>query len=140
MKLRRKHKEETELHVGPLNDILFILLFFFLLASTFAGLNAMKVNLPKGKSDTKVAQRFVVTIDSTNNMRFNEKTIVGDSLESVLRGAYARDTTVKDIVLNGDVAANYGSAIKVFVLAKQLGFKVAVNLQATNAEPPKKIR
>lgn len=130
MKLRRKHKEDTDLHVGPLNDILFILLFFFLLASTFAGLNAMKVNLPKGKSDTKVAQRFVVTIDSTNNMRFNESSIIADSLESILRRAYARDTTVKDIVLNGDVSANYGSAVKVFVLAKQLGFKVAVNLQA----------
>jgi biopolymer transport protein ExbD len=129
MKIRRKHKGETELHVGPLNDILFILLFFFLLASTFAGLNAMKVNVPKGKSDTKVAQRFVVTIDSTNTLFFNTARISGDSLASILKTAYLKDTTVKDIVLNGDVSANYGSAIKVFVLAKQMGFKVSVNLE-----------
>ncbi len=130
MKIRRKHKEETELHVGPLNDILFILLFFFLLASTFAGLNAMKVNLPKGKSDTKVAQRHVVTIDSTNQMFFNTYKIQNDSLPSILTAAFLKDTTVKDVVLNGDVSTNYGSAIKVFVIAKKLGLKIAVNLQA----------
>jgi biopolymer transport protein ExbD len=131
MKIRRKHKEETELHVGPLNDILFILLFFFLLASTFAGLNAMKVNLPKGKSDTKVAQRHVVTIDSTNQVFFNTFKIPHeDSLPSLLKMAFLKDTTVKDIVLNGDVGSNYGAAMKVFVIAKKLGLKVAVNLQA----------
>jgi biopolymer transport protein ExbD len=110
MKIRRKHKGETELHVGPLNDILFILLFFFLLASTFAGLNAMKVNVPKGKSDTKIAQRFVVTIDSTNTMFFNTSKIPNDSLASILTAAYLKDTTVKDIVLNGDISSNYGAA------------------------------
>ena len=129
MQLRRKHKEQSEVQVEELNDILFILLFFFLLASTFAGLNAMKVVLPQGKSDTKVAQRFVVTIDSLNGMAFNTQKIIADSLPGILRAAYAKDTTVKDIILNGDVGANYGSAIKVFVLAKQMGFKVAVNLQ-----------
>jgi biopolymer transport protein ExbD len=129
MKLRQKHKEQTELHVGPLNDILFILLFFFLLASTFAGLNAMKVNLPKGKSDTKVAQRFVVTIDSTNKMFFNTSPIINDSLASILKTAYYKDTTVKDIVLNTDIGSKSGEFMKVLVLAKQLGLKVAFNLK-----------
>jgi biopolymer transport protein ExbD len=129
MQIRRKHKEQTELHVGPLNDILFILLFFFLLASTFAGLNAMKVSLPKGKSDTKVAQRFVITIDSTNAMYFNTSKIVNDSLPSILTAAFYRDTTVKDIVLNTDIASKSGEFMKVLVLAKQLGLKVAFNLK-----------
>jgi biopolymer transport protein ExbD len=131
MQLRKKHKEQTELHVGPLNDILFILLFFFLLASTFAGLNAMKVTLPKGKSDTKVAQRFVVTIDSTNKMYFNTSPIINDSLPSILRTAYFKDTTVKDIVLNTDIASKSGEFMKVLIMAKQLGLKVAFNLQET---------
>jgi biopolymer transport protein ExbD len=129
MQIRRKHKEQTELHVGPLNDILFILLFFFLLASTFAGLNAMKVNLPKGKSDTKVAQRFVITIDSTNNMLFNTSKINKDSLTSILTAAFYKDTTVKDIVLNTDIASKSGEFMKVLILAKQLGLKVSFNLK-----------
>jgi biopolymer transport protein ExbD len=136
MKLRRKHKEEAELHVGPLNDILFILLFFFLIASTFAGLNAVRVNLPKGKSDTKVAQRFVVTLDSSNNMSFNTKRIQGDSLANELRNAYLKDTTVKDVVFNGDVKTNYGAFVNVLMVAKKMGLKVSVNVSQQQDEPP----
>ncbi len=127
MKLRRKHKEQTELHVGPLNDILFILLFFFLLASLFSTLNAIKVNLPKGKSDTKVAQRFVVSIDSTGYVEFENKQIKLENLPQVLQAKYILDTTVKSIVFNGDLKANYGDFVKVLVIANKMGLKLAVN-------------
>jgi biopolymer transport protein ExbD len=127
MQLRKKHKEDTELHVGPLNDILFILLFFFLLASTFAGLNAMKVNLPKGKSDGKVAQKHVVTVDSTGRTYFNTKQIDIDSLPNLLQQVYYKDTTVKNIVYNGDIEGKYGSFVKILLMSKKLGLNVAVN-------------
>jgi biopolymer transport protein ExbD len=127
MKLRKKHKEQTELHVGPLNDILFILLFFFLLASLFSTLNAIKVNLPKGKSDTKVAQRFVVSADSTGIIEFENKRINLDNLPQVLQARYLEDTTVKSIVFNGDLSANYGDFVKVLVIANKMGLKLAVN-------------
>jgi biopolymer transport protein ExbD len=128
MKLRKKHKEQTELHTGPLNDILFILLFFFLLASLFSTLNALKVNLPKGKSDTKVAQRFVVSIDSTGAVEFERQQIRLDSLPALLQAKYQQDTTVKSIVFNGDIAAKYGDFMKVMNMANKLGMKVSVNI------------
>ena len=128
MKIRRKHKEETELHVGPLNDILFILLFFFLLASTFAGLNAIKVNLPKGKSTTKVEQKVTVTMDSTKQMYLNTKTINSDSLFAYLNNEKQKDTTISSIVFNGDLKVNYGDFVKVVAAANKLKLKVALNV------------
>ena len=54
MSIRRKFKkDETELDTGPLNDILFILMFFFLIISTLANPNVIKMSNPKAKSDTK---------------------------------------------------------------------------------------
>ncbi len=128
MKIRRKHKEETELHVGPLNDILFILLFFFLLASTFAGLNAIKVNLPKGKSTTKVEQKVTITMDSTKQMYLNTKTINSDSLFAYLNSEKQKDTTISSIVFNGDLKVNYGDFVKVVAAANKLKLKVALNV------------
>lgn len=128
MKIRRKHKEETELHVGPLNDILFILLFFFLLASTFAGLNAIKVNLPQGKSTTKVEQKVTVTMDSTKQMYLNTKTINSDSLFAYLNNEKQKDTTISSIVFNGDLKVNYGDFVKVVAAANKLKLKVALNV------------
>lgn len=53
MNIRKKLREKSEIHTGPLNDILFILLLFFLIVSTLANPNVVKVNNPKGKADTK---------------------------------------------------------------------------------------
>ena len=47
MNLRNRHRDETEVHTGPLNDILFILLLFFLIVSTLANPNVVKLTQPK---------------------------------------------------------------------------------------------
>jgi biopolymer transport protein ExbD len=62
MNLRNRHRDETEVHTGPLNDILFILLLFFLIVSTLANPNVVKLTQPKSKSDTKAKQTVVVSI------------------------------------------------------------------------------
>ncbi len=63
MNLRNKHRDEGEVHTGPLNDILFILLLFFLIVSTLANPNVIKLSQPKSKSDTRSKQTVVVSID-----------------------------------------------------------------------------
>ena len=63
MNIRRKLRAHTEVHTGPLNDILFILLLFFLIASTLANPNLVKVNNPKGSKDMKAKQNIVVSVN-----------------------------------------------------------------------------
>ncbi len=54
MKFRKKHKGEAgEVFTDSLNDILFILLMFFLIVATLANPNVVKVGLPRGTKDTK---------------------------------------------------------------------------------------
>ena len=65
MNLRNKHRDEGEVHTGPLNDILFILLLFFLIVSTLANPNVIKLSQPKSKSDTRSKQTVVVSIDAS---------------------------------------------------------------------------
>ena len=64
MSLRKRLREShSEVDTGPLNDILFILLMFFLLISTLANPNVIKTNLPKGKSDTKMRQSVTIGLN-----------------------------------------------------------------------------
>ncbi len=127
MQLRRKHKEQTEVQVDELNDILFILLFFFLLASTFAGLNAIKVNTPNAKSNTKVDQKLTISLDSTKKMYINTRAINSDSLFAYLSSEKAKDTTLHTIIFNGDVKVNYGDFVRVLAIANKLKLKLAIN-------------
>jgi biopolymer transport protein ExbD len=53
MNLRKKKHNEVEVFTDSLNDIIFILLMFFLIVSTLANPNVIKLSQPKAKNDTK---------------------------------------------------------------------------------------
>jgi biopolymer transport protein ExbD len=128
MNIRRKLKSHAEVHTGALNDILFILLLFFLIVSTLANPNVVKVDNPKGKNDTKVKQTIVVSIDKNRQLYLQQKPISIDSLESELRFAFSGKTDTPVVALNVDTAAFYGDFFKVLNIAKKLKAKTVANI------------
>ena len=85
MSLRKKFNEEhSEVDTGPLNDILFILMFFFLIISTLANPNVIKLTNPKSKSDTKAKQSIVVSIRKDGRTYIGQQQVIFDSLSSEL--------------------------------------------------------
>lgn len=124
MKLRR-HKlreQQAELDTGPLNDILFILLMFFLMISTLANPNVVKMSVPRAKSDTKLKQSVVVSVDKDKNIYVGSKPIHPDSLESALRKYINEGDSIKPaVVINADSVAQWGEIVKVMKVARRLG-------------------
>jgi biopolymer transport protein ExbD len=84
MNIRRKLRAHTEVHTGPLNDILFILLLFFLIASTLANPNLVRVNNPKGDKDMKAKQNIIVTIDKNQQFYIGSRAIAAADIDTVL--------------------------------------------------------
>ncbi|MFZ1529663.1 MAG: biopolymer transporter ExbD [Ferruginibacter sp.] len=118
-KLRGEH---SELDTGPLNDILFILLMFFLMISTLANPNVIKMSVPKAKSDTKQKQSVVVSVDKNKNIFVGAKKISPDSLEVVLRRYINEGDSVKPaVVINADSVAQWGEIVNVMKVARRLG-------------------
>jgi len=63
MKLRRRAREEAEVESSSLTDIMFFLMLFFLIASTLANPNVIKIMLPKAKTTSTVqTEPFVLTV------------------------------------------------------------------------------
>ena len=124
MKLRSNkfREQQAELDTGPLNDILFILLMFFLMISTLANPNVVKMNVPRAKSDTKQKQSVVVSVDKDKNVYVGSKLIDSDSLESALRKYINEGDSVKPaVVINADSVAQWGEIIRVMKVARRLG-------------------
>lgn len=118
-KLRNEH---SEVDTGPLNDILFILLMFFLMISTLANPNVIKMSVPKAKSDTKQKQSVVVSVDRNKNMYVGSKLIMIDSLESVLRKYINEGDSIKPaVVINADSGSQWGEIVRVMKVARKLG-------------------
>ena len=66
MRLGRRKREEAEVESSSLNDIMFFLLLFFLIASTLANPNVIKIMLPKTVS-TVQTKPFVLTVKFDEN-------------------------------------------------------------------------
>lgn len=118
----RFRDEHNEVDTGPLNDILFILLMFFLMISTLANPNVIKMSVPKAKSDTKQKQSVVVSVDKNKNIYVGARRIDHDSLESVLRKYIHEGDSIKPaVVINADSVAQWGEIVQVMKVARRLG-------------------
>lgn len=127
----RKHLREThsEVDTGPLNDILFILLMFFLLISTLANPNVIKTNLPKGKSDTKMRQSVTIGLNKDGKLFMGQMPISFSQLDSVVkREADKVKPDTLSIVIAADTASKYGDVFKIFYAAKKAGAKAGFNV------------
>ena len=121
MNIRKRFKSQPEVHTGALNDILFILLLFFLIVSTLANPNVIKVSNPKAKSDTKSKQTVVITVDKDQNIFLAQKKLTLLELEPELKAYLAKETDKPSVVINGDSTAHLGTAIRVMQIIKKLG-------------------
>lgn len=129
MNLRKRLRNSPEVHTGALNDILFILLLFFLIVSTLANPNVIKVSNPKSASDTKAKQTVVVTIDKEQHLFIGSSPVTIEALPSELKNFLSKETEKPSVVINGDSVAKLGVTIQVMQIIKSLGATpvVAVN-------------
>jgi biopolymer transport protein ExbD len=122
MKIRKKHKEGSEVYTDTLVDILFIVLMFFLIVSTIANPNVVTVSNPKGTKDTKAKQHIMVSINKNQEFFIGTTRIESAAFDSALRKEIMRYRTLVDtptVVINADTAAFYGEVYRVMRLARK---------------------
>jgi biopolymer transport protein ExbD len=130
--IRKKLRGKPDLHTGALNDILFILLLFFLIVSTLANPNVIKVNNPKGKSDTKTKQNIVVSVDKDNKIYLNQNLIDPNFLDTIISAEVSKVRQFLDtptVVINADTISYSGNIFKVMTAAKRSGARVVANVK-----------
>jgi len=126
MNLKRRHRVEAEVHTGPLNDILFILLLFFLIVSTLANPNVVKLSQPKAKSDTKSKQTVVVSIDVNKQFYVGTTRVTIDELKAKLQPFLAKETDQPSIVINADKTVPIDDVVAVMRVARELGARTVL--------------
>ena len=132
MKFRKKHKEQSEVFTDSLNDILFILLMFFLITTTMANPNVVKVNNPRGTKDTKAKQNIVVSINKNQEFFIAQKKVDPAMLDTLIKAEVMRLRPTVDtpsVVINADTIAYYGEVFRIMRAAKLAGAKVVANVK-----------
>ena len=127
MNIKRKLRAHGEVHAGPLNDILFILLLFSLIAATLANPNVIQLSQPKAKTDTKAKQTVVVSIDANKMYYVGTTRVEGDSaMKAALMPLLQRDPQDPTVVINADKTVPLEYVVGVMRVARDLGAKTVL--------------
>lgn len=128
MKLRKKHRQETEIFTDTLVDILFIGMMFFMLMSATNALKMVPVNNPRASNDTRAEKRNIsVTIDKDQHFTIGTQRVDPAQFDSLLHLEilkYKKLVDTPSIVINADTAAYYGEVFRVMRIAKKDTAKV----------------
>lgn len=83
MKLRRNKRFHAEVATGSLNDIMFFLLLFFLIVSTIANPNVIKILLPKSQANQALTKGpLALTVTEDKHYFLNQREISFETLET----------------------------------------------------------
>lgn len=130
----KKEKESLGINITSLVDILFILIIFILVSTTFLEQPALNIELPKARSaGLEDVQEFVVSISKDGKMFLNNRPIDKRKLEYLLQSELKKDKNLP-VVLRADKDVSYGLVIEVMDIMRNVGVKKLVALTSYKGE------
>ena len=124
MNLKSKHKVSAAFNMSSMTDVIFLLLIFFMLTSTFVTPSGLPVNLPTSKSSKIILQKVSVTITKGKKFYVNDKKVTANKLEMVLRNELTNKEGV--VVLHCDKDVPVEDLVFVAGIATKLEAKVSI--------------
>ena len=131
MSLKKRNRVEATFAMSSMTDLVFLLLLFFVMASTMSSPNDIKINLPTSRSLKATRPQVAkVSIDNLGNYFValgKEKPVQIDpeSLEGYLSGIQASDSTMY-IALHADEDVAYKEVVRVLDIANEHKMKLVV--------------
>lgn len=127
MNLRQRSKRgSAEMHTSAMNDIMFFLMLFFLIASTITNPNVIKLVLPKSSSGQSISKK-TITVSVTKDLRYyvEKKEVSVDNLSSTLT-TYKNMASELTIVLHVDKTVAIQDVVQVMDVAQKLNIKLVL--------------
>ncbi len=119
---RERKKTMPEFMLIPLIDILFVLLAFFMLNTTFSETNAsINIKLPTSSvKQVPVSKYIVISIDEKKQLYINSTKFSIETLQEGIKSELLAQNR-NDVVIRADKETDYGFVVKVMTIAKNAG-------------------
>jgi biopolymer transport protein ExbD len=127
MQLRSSSPEDPEISLTGLIDVVFLLLIFFMVSTTFEHQAVLKVDLPEAKNVTSPEDQpnsFELVIDSKGQFYLNDRQLV-DANPATLKAAFieaAGDDRNIPVILRADAETPHHFVVTAMDVTAQLGF------------------
>lgn len=125
MNFRNKKHKALDISLTPMIDVVFLLLIFFMVTTTFSKETAIRVQLPQaeGQAPEKTEQVLTLTIDKSGKYFINNQEVKDKSMQSLTQILAAVSNKQVPLLINADANAPVQAAISVLDAATHVGFK-----------------
>ena len=125
MKLRHSKKEAPEVNITPLIDVVFLLLIFFMVSTTFQREAELSIELPEASSEAPESEdsRIEIAIDATGRYFVNGRPLVNRQPETIRKALKQASEGRKSapVVISADANTPHQAVVTVMDAARQLG-------------------
>jgi len=126
MNLRPDRSDErVDVNLTPLIDVVFLLLIFFMVSTTFDRHAKLKVELPEAtaKTEQQLEDPVILSIDAKGNYFIDDRQVVNTQLETLKIALQKTVADKKDVslVLRADAKTPHQSVVRAMDAASQLG-------------------
>ena len=124
MNLNSKNKIDASFSMSSMTDIVFLLLIFFMLTSSFITPSGLPINLPTSKSSSIIIQKVSVSITKNLAYYVDDQLVSKNQLEGILRNSFQGNEGV--VVLHCDKTVPVDDLVYVASIATKLEAKVSI--------------
>ena len=131
---RRKARASAQVDLVPMIDIVFQLILFFLVSTTFAILPGINLKLPESTTSENTSNvGITITADKNGGLWFNDKQVSFKSLGTELSSYDTKKIKKEEfpITLEADADVTNGTIVKIFDIIRENGYS-AVNLRTSD--------
>ena len=125
---RRVLLEKGLLDIAPLIDVIFLLLIFFMLTSSFIFQPGIKINLPKALTSEVIQRENLIIIITESNLLYINERLVGTEERSSRLKIAARES--RPILIKADRKVSLGKVVEVWDLCRREGIQ-KINIATT---------
>jgi biopolymer transport protein ExbD len=122
---RGRAREEPEINLIPMIDVLLVILIFLMITTTYSKFAGLEINLPTADAQAQKDQpnEVNVMVTASGDIMVNKVPVAGRDVEAIgvaLKRA-AGDTREPVVIINADAKATHQSVIDVMQAAQQSG-------------------
>lgn len=126
MKFRRQTRQDLSVNLTPLIDVVFLLLIFFMVSTTFTRETQLSVDLPEatGLQRDEVDRQVEILIDEQGQYRVNGRPLLDTRLRTLQAAMYevSQGDTTLPLVISADAEAAHQAVVRAMDAAGQMGF------------------
>jgi len=127
MNIRERKRKRPSINITSLIDVVFLLLIFFMVSTTFAEHPGIKLELPTASTaEPSKLEPLTLEIDKEGNMFLNRIPVKENELRNELKLAAAKPDTT--LVLRADKDVPYGYVVRAMDISRQTGIRRIVSL------------